>query len=253
MNLRQIITRSKDVSLWWERRNSARYLKCHECEAGELHSAMFCYEDYCDAYNSDLSPYPEVRVDDSDIQSCVEFSHRCDQSLWMTRSSKSLSEEKVRKDNVAGKVGEFVVRNTLIQMGLPVDDPDLEIYDARQKSFDADLHFNTDGMENGISVKTFRIHDGLPSKVSWVMQWSEKDNGRGVDRHYFGSDDSIRLNQWFAGVALSPDLRHGRILAMIPMQTLYDAKVYEPLENEKFSHTKRAVYWDTLVRRGLVR
>ena len=251
MEIKELIAKSKDLSFWHECRNNANYQKCATCDVGKMHSLMDCYDDYCKSYNSDLSPYSEVPVDASDIQSCIDFSNKCDQSLWMTRSSGTLSANKVKKDNVAGKVGEFVVMNTLVKMNVPVGQPDLNIYGSRQKSFDSDLLFTLNGVENGISVKTFRIHDGLPTKVSWVLQYSESDGRKGKDRHFFGSDDSKRINLWFAGVALSPDLTHGRILAFLSMQTLYDAQVYEPLEKQSFKDTKRAIYFSTLVQKQL--
>ena len=251
-SLAEIMAESRDISLWESSRASATYAKCSGVNACGLHSKMDCYEDYCVAYNSDLSLFPEVAVDEADIEACVEFADKSDYSKWSTRGASFIG--KLKSDNIAGKVGEFVVRNTLRSMGFPTGDPDLKIYDVRHKSFDSDLKTVFNGVASSISVKTFRIHDGLPSRVSWVMALSEYDGKGGTDRHFFGNDNRLRLNEWFAGVALSPDKRHGRILALLPMQVLHDSDVFEKLEirNGRFEVTKRAIYWGTLRDRALL-
>jgi len=251
MNIVEIIEKSKDISKWTALRQSSTYRKCATCTTGQLHSLMECYDNYCIAYNSPLSPYPEVPVTPDELKSCIDFANRSDYGKWSTRGATCL--KKLKEDNTAGKVGEFVVRNTLVELGVEVTPPDLGIYEVHDKSFDADLTMALNGKANGISVKTFRIRDGKPANVSWVIQKKESTGRGGTDRHFFGGM-SERQDQWFAGVALSPDLRHGRILAFLPMQTLYDADIYQMLEvrNGTIENTKRAIYWNDLQCRGLL-
>lgn len=68
----------------------------------------------------------------------------------------------------------------------------------------------------------------------------------GTDKHFFNPNDSYGKGVMFAGVSLSPDRLHGRLLVFMPMQTLYDSDSYEMLESGKFKNTKKAVYFDTL-------
>lgn len=240
-----------EVSLWNRARRDATYAKCSGCRLGELMPDMECYEDYCMAYNSHNSPYPEATIGEADFQMCEEFAEQSDYGLWSTRGASDI--DKMKSDNVAGKTGEFVVRDTLRSLGVDTGDPDMRIYPAGMKSFDPDLKFTFNGCENGISVKTFRIHYGV-RKVSWVIQMSERNGRSGRDRHFFDPSPTYRKLQWFAGVALSPDLRHGRILAFLPMQLLYDAGVYGGMEirNGTLEGTKRAIYWDDLGRLNLL-
>jgi len=240
-----------EVSLWNKMRHDATYAKCTGCRLGELMPDMECYEDYCKAYNSPLSAFPEVAVVDGDLHRCAEFAEKSDYGVWSTRGASDI--DKLRLDNIAGKTGEFIVRDTLRSLGVDAGDPDMRIYTASMKSFDPDLKFTFNGCENGISVKTFRIHYGV-RRVSWVIQMSERNGKAGKDRHFFDPDPMYRERQWFAGVALSPDLRHGRILALLPMQLLYDAGVYGGMEirNGTLEETKRAIYWEDLRRLNLL-
>ncbi len=244
---RKVDDNPEEVGLWNRMRHNSHYSKCDGCFLGELMPDMGCYENYCIAYNSHMSGYPEVEVDDDDYQSCVEFAEKSDYGKWSTRGASD--PEKLKSDNVSGKVGEFIVRNTLRSFGIAVSNPDMEIYPASRKSFDPDLKSPFNASPNGISVKTFRIHYGI-TKVSWVIQKNERNGKAGKDRHFFDENPAYRVNQWFAGVALSPDLRHGRILAFLPMQQLYDANVYRFLEirNGTIEDTKRAIYWDDLLK-----
>lgn len=60
---------------------------------------MECYDDYYEAYNSDLSPFPEVRVDDKDIQDCIDFDEMSDYGKYVdTLVKKNLVSSKLRFD-----------------------------------------------------------------------------------------------------------------------------------------------------------
>ena len=252
MDMHEFIANLRKVELWDSLRASSRYPKCADSGIGSLRSVIPCYRDYCEAYNSDASPFPEVAVTEAEVRACREFDDALDKSHWKTRSTEELGDGKVSSDNVLGKVGEFVAMRTMRSCGVKTDEPDLRIYDVHGKSFDADLHATFNSVRCGLSVKTFRIGNGLPSKVSWVMQYAELDGRAGTDRHFFDPDPSHRRNMWFVGVALSPDMSHGRVLAFMPMQLLHESDVYAHLELPKFRDTKRAVYWDDLRDRGLL-
>jgi hypothetical protein len=243
---RMVDAEPDEVSFWNQMRHDATYAKCSGSHLGELMPDMECYEDYCRAYNSCNSPYPEIALGEADFQRCTEFAEKSDYGMWSTRGVSDI--DKMKSDNVAGKTGEFIVRDTLRSLGVDVGDPDMCIYPVSMKSFDPDLKFTFNGYENGISVKTFRIHYGVRN-VSWVIQMSERNGKAGRDRHFFDPNPIYRNGQWFAGVALSPDLRHGRILAFLPMQLLYDAGVYGDMEirNGTLEGTKRAIYWNDLM------
>lgn len=239
---------SRDVSKWNKCRQDALYHKCDNCNDGALHQMILCYDDYCHSYNSDKSCFPEVEVSAGDFVKCNRFAKAVGTGKYCeARSTSGISEETVIDNILTGKIGEFVVRNTLQAMGIACSDPDLQIYGVNDKSFDSDLRCVIDDAERDISVKTFAIKDGLPSRVSWMAQLSDINSSKsGTDKHFFNPNDSYRKGVMFAGVSLSPDRLHGRLLVFMPMQTLYDSDSYEMLESGKFKNTKKAVYFDTL-------
>ena len=252
LHARMMDDEPQELETWNRLRRFAHYRKCSGCRLGELSPDMECYENYCLAYNDELSAYPEMEVPDKDLQACRDFAGKSDYSKAAERGSSSY--EKMVEDNVAGKIGEYIVANTLRALKVTCGYPDMKLYEASSKSFSPDLKAVIGGEAAGISVKTFRIRYGKPARVSWVMQKSDINGKGGKDKHFFDADDSCRKNQWFAAVALSPDMKHGRILAFMPMQLLYDAKIYKQLEikNGKYETTKRAVYWDDLLDKGLL-
>lgn len=259
MNFQQVLDgftkNNRRIPEWDEQRNSAAWKKCNASASSYLTTVWKCYQNYCVSYNDNSSMFPEVQISDVDFNACHAFaqSNSLSHELWMTRNAYGKgSKADTETDEENGKIGEFVVSNTLRQLGIGVTSPDLNIYPPNQKSFDNDLSMTIGNEKHGVSIKTFTPQGKSSTKVSWVLQLSESDGKCGKDKHFFGDDDSIRQNLWFAAVALHPDRRHGRILAFMPMQTLHDAGVYEELELDKYKDTKRAVYWDTLHAHGLL-
>lgn len=86
---------------------------------------------------------------------------------------------KIRDDIYRGKVAEYMVYDFLIFKGNETSLPDIEIYEAKRKSFDADL------VSNGYNVHV-KSHTRNPNyPVSWVFQKSDKLTQ--------GSDDFLAL------------------------------------------------------------
>lgn len=86
---------------------------------------------------------------------------------------------KIRDDIYRGKVAEYMVYDYLTFKGNETSLPDVEIYEARRKSYDADL------VSNGynVHVKSHTLNPNYP--VSWVFQKSDKLTK--------GSDDFLAL------------------------------------------------------------
>jgi hypothetical protein len=83
----------------------------------------------------------------------------------MYASRNQTNENKVRSDIYMGKMAEFAVYNYLISKGKICSAPDVMIYTAKQKSYDADL------LINGIAplhVKSCMVVSGYDN--SWVFQ-----------------------------------------------------------------------------------
>lgn len=77
-------------------------------------------------------------------------------------------QDKIMKDVYTGKIAEFMVFKWLKQKGKQATIPDLQIYEAGQKSFDADIVSG----ETKIHVKSHVVNENYP--VSWLFQKSDK-------------------------------------------------------------------------------
>ena len=71
---------------------------------------------------------------------------------------------KITKDIYSGKIAEFMVFKWLKEKGKDLLPPDLQIYEAGQKSFDADLISDS----TKIHVKSHTINENYP--ISWLFQ-----------------------------------------------------------------------------------
>ena len=203
---------------------------------------------YNNARMAGATLFPEIALDDSDIDRCTDFASKYDYSAASSRHS-SGDIGKFMSDNIAGKLGEIVVMKSMPLLGMEMDEPDFTILDNMDKSFASDIMSRRG---DRFSVKSCYNYD-FP--VSWTLQYTNSDGNGGKDRHFFGADDSLRMGEWFCGVILSHDMRKGSILWLAPMQTLYDNRdvLYELPIKEDLKRTKRVVYWSTVVEHGFDR
>ena len=105
------------------------------------------------------------RPSESIISQCFEFAKSSSvTSLDEYARRNQNAGDKIIQDIYYGKVAEFMVSNMLLEHGRQPSTPDLEIYQARQKSYDADLTCN--GV--AIHVKSHMYSGYYP--VSWVFQ-----------------------------------------------------------------------------------
>ena len=221
------------------------------------------FKEYNEAYSTNQSPFIESILDDSDMKKCIDFACEYDYEKALDRKMQNYPQvfedalngnndafeellenlEKVMLDNIAGKIGELVVMKSLRSNGIETTEPDFNIYDNIEKSFDSDIRMNGN---HGISIKTFRLYGDIP--VSWMFQFKDRNGNSGTDNHFCGDDDSVRNGEWFCGVILGTDWKRGRIVSMIPMQVLFDnrAILYEMPQIKRLCDTKRAIYWRTL-------
>ena len=89
--------------------------------------------------------------------------------------------EKMIEDIIVGTVGEFAAAKYLRSKGLSCTRPDLKIYEAKRKSFDADL-FANESVDIELNInKEFKIHVKSQSVKSskrygnsWLLQKSDK-------------------------------------------------------------------------------
>lgn len=91
-------------------------------------------------------------------------SAKSSQANYKQRNQSNLS--KIKNDIFLGKVAEYSIYNYYVSKGFKITAPDIQIYQAKNKSFDADLTI-IDKNQN-IHVKSHFIKSPFPP--SWVFQ-----------------------------------------------------------------------------------
>lgn len=168
-----------------------------------------------------------------ELDVCKNFSESVDTSHYSKRGQNN--EQKRQKDAFVGKLGEYAVYNSLKGKILNIVEPDVQVYAAKQKSWDFDL--KGDGVN--LHVKTQDIEQGEKYGVSWIFQY-----GNGKNQHYDKEIfDKITPNQYIAFVSLSLKENFALIRAIVKLDFLHDKKLFGLPKLEHLQKAnKKAVY-----------
>lgn len=111
------------------------------------------------------------KIDIKEYLRCVKFAYESIETnidLYPKRNQNNVN--KILNDIIIGKLGEFAVYNLLKEKSFNLNEPDLLVYDAEHKSFDADLFVN----KSKIHVKTQTREQGEKYGISWCFQPNDK-------------------------------------------------------------------------------
>lgn len=138
-----------------------------------------------------------------------------------------------------GKIAEWAVTLLLSEKGEKVSDPDMEIYTAYKKSFDADL--NVDGHD--LHVKSQSEESAERFGTSWMFQY----NGRG-----HGHRDPLLTydNGLVAFCVVSFKHKAVRLEGICEFQNIRD-KLREPVK-QSLKNTKRCIYLEDLKEKDFI-
>lgn len=168
-----------------------------------------------------------------ELDICKKFSESVDTSHYSKRGQNN--EQKRQKDTLVGKLGEFAVYQCLKNKVANITAPDVQIYTAKQKSWDFDI--KGDGIN--LHVKTQDIEQGEKYGVSWIFQY-----GNGKNQHYDKEIfDNLTPNQYVAFVSLSLKDSLAIIRAVVKLEFLHDRKLFGLPKLEHLQKAnKKAVY-----------
>jgi hypothetical protein len=156
---------------------------------------------------------------------------------------------KASADITLGKYGEYLVARWLHngRAKLPFLEPDMEVYEASEKTWDHDLPFSSvDKSLPDVAVKTCSpfaaqlTRDRKAQKYSWTFQNSNSSGGGGKDKLL--SDKTNKVIVVF--VYADTDTRGGTIVASSPWR-----KVSSFLDDPiiaRYRHIKKCMYYDDL-------
>lgn len=136
---------------------------------------------------------------------------------------------KIINDIMVGKVAEFAVYQYYKSMGLDCTQPDTTVYEAKKKSFDADLIVSENLDLKHIHVKSQLLSSAKRYGASWMFQKTDKliEKPKEVD---------------YIALCLTPDsLDFVELQCILPASRITHLYALPKLPQ---LYSKRALYWD---------
>lgn len=171
----------------------------------------------------------KIKLTKAVIEKCEDFAEkRVGGSVDEYKRRGEKRNTKIYQDILLGCAGEFAAYKYLSSCGVRVNKPDLEIYDVKNKSFDADL----------LSPKyTFHVKSqGEQSRkrygCSWLLQRRDKVVADPSEHEYF--------------IFTSVELPYVEILGVVKCKDIKDNDLYGECRVPSYRNTKVALYLDEL-------
>jgi hypothetical protein len=148
------------------------------------------------------------------------------------QDSNQTKKKKIQDDHMVSKLGEEAVRRIFEDRKCAVEGPDYTIYDAKGKSWAADLKIN--GLE--VAVKTQRRSAANRYDLSWTFQDSPRRR-----------DPILAMPEAWVCLVVYEDLKPGFEFLVYPLRKIKQL-IFEPPRLSRLVGKKQAVYLDTLLR-----
>ena len=156
----------------------------------------------------------KISIDAETYQKCRKFAEdRLALSANLYKRRGEHNEAKISDDILIGTLGEFGVYKYLTEKGILVSEPDLKIYEKRNKTFASDLRNET----LDIAVKSQAPSSIKRYGASWLFQRSDKLVSAPNDRSYiaFTSVDGMVVE--ILGIVKAVDLLPYYAECKVPM------------------------------------
>lgn len=165
---------------------------------------------------------------------CKNFANkRIEGSSYLYAYRGESSKNKMIDDCVIGTLGEWAAYYYLKNKGIKVSEPDMNIYPARRKTFNADL-FNK---ELRVHVKSQSDKSFKYYGASWLLQKK--------DRIVLTPDD----DEFFIFVRVSGLI--GDVVGSCRVKDIVDNNLWSECKVEKYRHSKVALYLVELQKSGI--
>lgn len=151
------------------------------------------------------------------------------------RDSNQVVAAKVRDDHFVSKLGEEAVRILFKGRNCQVEGPDYGVYEAKRKSWAADLRVN--GLE--VAVKTQRRSAANRYGLSWTFQDSPERR-----------DPILDMPDAWVCLVVYEDLKEETECVVYPLRKIKQL-IFEAPRLAKLVGKKQAVYLETLVAQGV--
>ncbi len=144
--------------------------------------------------------------------------------------------EKIRDDHFVSKIGEEAARILFQRRGCSVEGPDYAVYEARRKSWAADLRVN--GLD--VAVKTQRRSAANRYGLSWTFQDSPQRRDPILDQP----------DAWVCLIVYE-DLKPATECVVYPLKKI-KRLIFEAPRLAKLAGKKQAVYLETLIKNKIL-
>lgn len=173
---------------------------------------------------------------EEEFKKCKDFSESIDTSFYSRRNQ--TNNEKRKKDQLIGKLGEIISFNYLITKINDLSYPDFNIYDKKNKSWDFDLKSNS----YNIHVKSQDIEQSKRYGESWIFQAGGKY--KGYDKEIF---DRITKNQYVCFCIIDLSNKSGCLKSIVDLDYIHNNNLFKLPKLPIFQEmNKKAVYFDDI-------
>ncbi|MBK6793348.1 MAG: hypothetical protein IPG80_12640 [Anaerolineales bacterium] len=152
------------------------------------------------------------------------------------KDSNQSVKEKIRDDHFISKLGEEAVRILFEGRNCRVDGPDYGVYEARRKSWAADLRVN----DLEVAVKTQRRSAAKRYGLSWTFQDSPERR-----------DPILDMPDAWVCLVVFEDLKEEKECLVYPLRKIRQL-IFEAPRLSRLVGKKQAVYLETLIHNGIL-
>jgi hypothetical protein len=189
-------------------------------------------------YNRHMSTFHKpltIQIPNDAKERASAFAHAVTNTVNYKDSNQSVI-EKIRDDHFVSKLGEEAVRILFQGRQCLVEGPDYGVYEAKRKSWAADLKVN--GLE--VAVKTQRRSAANRYGLSWTFQDSP-------ERH----DPILDMADAWVCLVVFEDLKSETECVVYPLRKIKQL-IFEAPRLAKLIGKKQAVYLETLIKHGIM-
>ncbi len=176
-----------------------------------------------------------VHLPEDALKRAQNFSLAVTETVNYGDSNQSIK-EKIRDDHYVSKLGEEAVRILFQSRECLVEGPDYGVYEAKRKSWAADLKIN--GLE--VAVKTQRRSAANRYGLSWTFQDSPERR-----------DPILDMPDAWVCLVVFEDLKTETECLVYPLRKIKQL-IFEAPRLAKLAGKKQAVYLETLVKNGIM-
>lgn len=180
-----------------------------------------------------------IELKKGDYDKAHEFAEaRVELSLIQYSRRGQSSIEKITQDIVIGALGEIAIYRMLKRLGVKVSPPDFKVYQAKKKSYEADL---TDNNGNRFHCKSQSRESEQRYGASYILQYSGAGTGH-TDKLF----RNVTNRDYLVPCLVDYDSKEVTIYGCIKVETIMKKDMVKMPRVKWLEFSKRAIYLEDL-------